>query len=49
MSVGNKRPVHTKNDNFKDNNNDNYISVHTNTKYHSIYSKRALNLCHLLL
>lgn len=39
------RPFHTNNDNYKVK----YISVHTNARNHSVYSKHVLQLCCLLL
>jgi len=37
-------PIHTKNDNFKNN-----YSVHTSWRYISVYHKHLLQFCHLLL
>ncbi len=39
-----KGPFHTKNDNYKVNYNNTYISVHTNTQFCSVYSKCVLQL-----
>lgn len=43
--VKDKRPIHTKRDNY----NDYYISIHNNTQYNFVYYKQALLLCCLPL
>jgi len=37
------RPIHTKNNNYKNDYNKNYISIHTNACYCSVYSKYFLS------
>lgn len=44
QTVAHKGPLHTMNYNYKDNCNNDYISIHTSGWYRSVYSKLELQL-----